>query len=400
MWEQFEKQKARGVEGFGLFDGQHIFKTPKLKKMRGYMRNKKRQNDFIMFHHRWPTSTVNVRRAAHPFSTGDYFGDTKYVLVHNGHVSNSSTLKKTHEELGIAYTSQLQDGTFNDSESLLWDVAMTLEGRQDSLKAYGGIAFVAAKLVDNEVTHLYFARNYGRPLNMLRNDEGIMLSSEGEGEPIAKNTLYTYNYKLDRLTHRHFSVHSYDPDYKPTYTTYKSAGSIPMYSSCSTYDSYDEDDYYLDEDGRVRYFVDDDEYTAARFMGHAEKLKSRPNFEFKSTAELDTEIAEQTQYLMDYATINDDGEVSEVQIYHTCMEAADGYFEEAFDILNTDLEYFSDHAKSTQRDMIIDLIQSALDILYMNPDWITATSYDPAYSTDDNETNQPTLQFVGQKGLL
>jgi hypothetical protein len=170
----------------------------------------KYDSNLILFHHRNPTSTINIKRTAHPFTTYKYFGDTQYVLVHNGHINNSRILRTAHEKLGIKYQSKLHDGTFNDSESLLWDLALTLEGKQEGLQASGGIAFVCLKLVKGKLDKMYFGRNTS-PLNLFRDKNGIRLSSEGEGEPIDPHMLYTYNYELKRLTTKFFDV---PPHYK------------------------------------------------------------------------------------------------------------------------------------------------------------------------------------------
>lgn len=229
IMQQFDLQRSRGVQGFGLYDGQEMNMVRATKEDSILKWLVKYDSNMILFHHRNPTSTINVKRAAHPFSTKDYFGDTQYVMVHNGHVSNSEELFVNHQELGMEYYSMLNDLTFNDSESLLWDLALTLEGKQPSLKATGGIAFICLKLVKGEIEKMYFGRNTS-PLNMMRTKEGIKLSSEGEGEEIEPNTLYTYNYALNRLTHKPFIIKRYE--YTTTQTTKNwNTSSLPYQSS-------------------------------------------------------------------------------------------------------------------------------------------------------------------------
>lgn len=165
----------------------------------------------ILFHHRFPTSTENVKNACHPFSTKDFF-QTNYVLVHNGHISNARELKAAHTELGIEYHSLQQDGSFNDSEALLWDVALYLEGEQDELKAYGGIAFICLALPKDgrKSSHLHFGRNTN-PINMIKTKDMIMLSSEGDGIETKRDTLYSYNYKSKKLDMKDLTIRSYKP---------------------------------------------------------------------------------------------------------------------------------------------------------------------------------------------
>lgn len=199
IFDQFAAQRNRGTQGFGLFDGQemNIVRSTTENKILKWLA--KYDSNLIMFHHRFPTSTINVKRAAHPLSTGDYFGDVQYVMVHNGVISNSNTLNTGHVAQGIKYKTLLNDLTFNDSESLLWDLALTLEGKQKEMKCLGDMAFVAIRIVDGKLDKMFFGRN-GRPLMLFRDKETIELSSEGRGEEIDTNKLYTWNYPLKRLT--------------------------------------------------------------------------------------------------------------------------------------------------------------------------------------------------------
>lgn len=164
---QYEKQKNRGTEGFGLYDrnANHLVRSTTEHGIKKWL--SKYQATSVLFHHRFPTSTDNTKNACHPFSTKDYF-DTNYVLVHNGWISNAYELATAHEKLGIEYHSVQDDGRFNDSEALLWDVALYLEGKQDSLKARGPIAFIciATPSDGRKSKHLFFGRNTN-PLNML-----------------------------------------------------------------------------------------------------------------------------------------------------------------------------------------------------------------------------------------
>lgn len=388
IWGQFEKQKSRGVQGFGAFDGQHIFKTPKIGKMRGWMKNKRNLSDFIMFHHRFPTSTINVRRAAHPFSTREYFGKTKYVLVHNGHISNSHVLKKDHDEMGIEYSSVLDNKTFNDSESLLWDVALTLEGKQEKLKAYGGIAFVAAKLVNNEITHLYFGKNAGRPLHLYRENDGVLLSSEGPGEDIDDQKLYTYNYKLNRLTNKNFKIPQYNPDYQGYGGVTKPYSSAPAYSGGAYtpgsvahrnasaydrfYDSWEDRDYYIDTDGRTVYIEEE----------FSENTETFPipddNIQGKSDTELTEEEYEQDYFLSTIPPADD----MNIRIYKTFalyMVDSFGLYDDAYVEMQDDYEKFGNHAKSPKRELILKLLEGAMKYLWTHPGYEDMNSVNEYY---------------------
>lgn len=264
VWEQYQKQKSRGQEGFGIFNGKYTVKAAMEKRMKRWFDRDKSASNILLFHHRFPTSTENVKKAAHPFHTGSYFGDTRYVLVHNGVISNPGTLRKEHTDLGITYTSVLPNGKFNDSEALLWDFALTMEGKQDNLKAYGGIAFVCMKLVNGEPVSLYFGRNRGRPLNLKRDKSTMLLSSEGEGEEIDESQLYTYNYELNRMTKKHFRIPTFDPEYISSYNSAAANDRAPRYIDHTSRGGQtgfglalsrelQDDGYYIDDSGYAVY---------------------------------------------------------------------------------------------------------------------------------------------------
>jgi hypothetical protein len=135
-------------------------------------------------------------------STGKYFGKKQYVMVHNGVIRNADELYVDHQESGIEYRTMLPDLTFNDSEALLWDLALTLEGKQKKLKTEGNMAFVILELENRKLLKMHFGRSTSRPLRMYRDKETLELSSEGRGDNIEINTLYSYNYALKRLTNK------------------------------------------------------------------------------------------------------------------------------------------------------------------------------------------------------
>src|SRR3990167_98082 len=218
--QTFEKQRGRGTDGFGLFD--HEFGN--LVRSTGERRIKKWLDRYpsksILFHHRLPTSTDNDHNACHPFSTREHF-KTNYILVHTDSIHNDYELREAHTKLGIEYHSKQPDGGFNDSEALLWDVALYLEGKQTELKTKGNIAFVCLAIgKGNKHDRLYFARN-NNPLNMLLNDDLLMLSSEGEGEPIDPHTLYEYDYVNGKMKTKELSipVYSYPAVTYPAYNS-------------------------------------------------------------------------------------------------------------------------------------------------------------------------------------
>ena len=257
-----------------MFDGQELNMVRASKEDKILKWLCKYDSNLIMFHHRYPTSTINVKRAAHPFSTKDYFKD-QYIMVHNGVISNAKELYKEHQEMGIEYQSLLQDGTFNDSEALLWDLALTLEGKQKELTARGSIAFVCIKLTDGKLNKMHFGRN-SSPLNMFRNKDGIALSSEGEGESIDRDKLYTFNYELQRLTNREFEIPSYYSTYTtPTYTPSYTDGNYDTYWNRVGTGVNDYLDSDFDRDGNYQCATYGDDETYEMFKAKERNVQQR-----------------------------------------------------------------------------------------------------------------------------
>lgn len=194
-------QRSRGTDGFGFYNPQtnRLTHNPREGRILSLLRRDKKATE-ILFHHRMPTSTMNVRNACHPFSTKDYFKNN-YIVVHNGVLWNENILKAEHEQRGIDYISEQEDGSFNDSEALAYDIARLIEGEVTHLKAEGSIAFIAIQR-DKRGTPkaVYFGRNTGNPLVMKKTKASFTLSSEGDGEMIDPNTLYCYTYRTGEIT--------------------------------------------------------------------------------------------------------------------------------------------------------------------------------------------------------
>lgn len=234
--QMYKNQRSRGTQGFGFY----IPKTNKIKHEtieQNMVKLLKRTNaSEMLFHHRMPTSTENVLNACHPFEVK--IGKTKYVVVHNGYLFNDNELKKNHYKLGYEYSSMQENGQFNDSEALAYDIALTLSGKQKKLKAEGAIAFIA-----QSEGKIYFGRNTQSPLHYHINDKFVTIRSEGRGMNIKPDILYTFD--NGKLTERDFKI--------PEYTYYTggwSDGYGQTYSSDPLYDGYADDDYleYYDYD--------------------------------------------------------------------------------------------------------------------------------------------------------
>ncbi len=229
--KRYKRQRSRGTQGFGFYVPGMDRLTHNTREQRILRLLKRSESSEILYHHRWPTSTDNVRNACHPFSTKTFFANN-YVLVHNGMIWNDVELSRAHAERGISYISAQSDGKFNDSEALLWDVALYLEGEQDSLKSEGDIAFV---LVQNDAQgkpkKLYFARNGGSPLYMMLDHKGMNLASEidedNKASLVPANTLYSWDYETYKLEQTHLEI----PEAWDRY-------SVQTYGAYQTYSGY------------------------------------------------------------------------------------------------------------------------------------------------------------------
>lgn len=152
----------------------------------------------MLFHHRWATSTIDTRSACHPFSTKDYFKH-QYIGVHNGVIMNDYQLEMQHQARGIQYVSRQPNGTFNDSEALIYDLARYFEGEVDELTARGSNAFVVIKRNKRQATNLLFGRNTGSPLKVRFTPNSVTIASEGDGDMVNPDTLYDFNFKTKKL---------------------------------------------------------------------------------------------------------------------------------------------------------------------------------------------------------
>lgn len=221
--KRFQEQRSRGLSGFGFFLPEinkltHNTAENRILKLLG-----KTVASEIMFHHRIPTSTENIRNACHPFSTKDTFKHN-YVMIHNGVIINDDTLADEHKKRGIKYVSAQKDGRFNDSEALMYDIALYLEGEQASLKAEGNIAFI---MVENDENHkplkLHFGRNSGSPLQMNFTDNELVLASQATPQDDAISILPNRHYIFDYETKKISSTFLNIPD-RHSYRDYNTKG--------------------------------------------------------------------------------------------------------------------------------------------------------------------------------
>jgi predicted glutamine amidotransferase len=199
---QFEDQKSRGMQGFGVItvqdNGSYRISraTEPAKAIIDLYMNPAR---FVVMHHRIPTSSDNKIAQTHPLFVSHHDFKHNYLVVHNGIISNERELKQLHEAAGFNYTTAYQAYTnyekFNDSESLAIELASFIENKGSEIRAQGSAACIVLQIDKDtdKVTRLFFVRNNGSPLNMAKKEGEIRLSSEGPGEEIKVDTLYSCN---------------------------------------------------------------------------------------------------------------------------------------------------------------------------------------------------------------
>lgn len=212
----YKEQRHRGYEGFGFYtpDNNRLTHNTGERNILRLLKNT-RQSE-ILFHHRFPTSTENVRNACHPFSTKNRW-KSQYVGVHNGVIWNDFEVAEQQIKDGIRYVSFQPDGTYNDSEVLLYDIAQYIEGEKSWLDCEGNIAFIIIKRdKKGNKEALYFGRNEGNPLKLVKYEDGFRLSSEGTGQNIEPNRLFKYDYKTGQFTSEPLEI----PYYKKPSTSY------------------------------------------------------------------------------------------------------------------------------------------------------------------------------------
>jgi len=200
---QFEDQKSRGTEGFGIVtiedDGKYLIhrSTEGYKFMYDIHENPSYK---ILMHHRTPTSTRNKMKQTHPITISNKKLKYDYLVVHNGVIRNNDELKKKHEKLGFKYTTETEGygyEKFNDSEAIAIETALFIERKQERINTYGSAAFVALQIdkKTQKVESVHFGRNDGSPLKLAKTRGIMKISSEGPGDDVTPYVLYSC--KLD-----------------------------------------------------------------------------------------------------------------------------------------------------------------------------------------------------------
>lgn len=205
--EQFEDQQGRGTRGFGVvrIDDRgyvHVLRATEPVKMMIDLYNSETKHLFL--HHRSPTSSANTLDQTHPLEVDHDELKFRWLIMHNGTISNDDTLKTKHEKLGYVYLTEYKEkyvnytaSKFNDSESLAIELARFLEGKQGVIEAKGGFAFMAISMTkDTRVHKVYIGQNGYGGINLADYGYGFAFASEERaGEAVSKDTAVVFSSK-------------------------------------------------------------------------------------------------------------------------------------------------------------------------------------------------------------
>lgn len=224
--KRFNKQRGRGVKGFGYapINNGRLAEVERFETEADMEKSlKNRKEPFILFHHRQPTSTPNFRDMAHPIEVENKeLGENKFIVVHNGVIRNEDTLKKKHEKLGYTYTTHLiervvvetrsgkqetKTESFNDSEAFAIELARYLAGKSDEIDCLGTIAFIAFEVdKKDKLIRTHYGHNAGNPLKIEDNNALFFIKSEGEGEVVPIDTIFTIDESNGELSSKKVDI--------------------------------------------------------------------------------------------------------------------------------------------------------------------------------------------------
>lgn len=223
---QFQDQSNRGTNGFGLMliepDGSYKLHraTGEVKAVIDLTLN---PSKMIIFHHRQPSSSKNKISQTHPIKISHGSLKHDYYFNHNGVIYGHAERKKQQvDELGYIYSTEVPDPSFNDkdkkmyndSETLGYDIARAIEDETIKVETYGSCAFIMAQVdkKTNKVIRVFYGRNASNPLNLAKTRDTMFLSSEGKGEEVKPNMLYSFDLEEFKIKKRELVF----PAYKET----------------------------------------------------------------------------------------------------------------------------------------------------------------------------------------
>jgi len=211
---QYQNQISRGQKGFGIIRINDKGKVEVDRACEGtkflldlYLKKSK----MIIAHHRTPTSTDNQTDQTHPIVVDNKLLKFKYLVIHNGIITNDTELKAKHEKLGFVYTTAYEDTylhsayskiKFNDSEALAIELALFIENKTKLIENSNSAAFIVLQVEKktNLAKTVYFGKNNFGALNLDKKSNELRLSSEGDGESVKENKLYAFDVKDNKLS--------------------------------------------------------------------------------------------------------------------------------------------------------------------------------------------------------
>lgn len=210
---QFENQHARGQKGFGIIrinEKQNIEIDRSCETTKFLLDLYLKKSKMIIAHHRTPTSTENLLGQTHPMSISNDILEFDYEIIHNGMISNTDDLYKKHKELGFTYKTEMFEYGYgdsirtkwNDSESIAVELALFIEKKTSAIGTDNNAAFIVLQL--NKKTHkavkVFFGRNgITSALTMFKVKGSLRISSEGEGDEVEENQLYSFDIKDKKM---------------------------------------------------------------------------------------------------------------------------------------------------------------------------------------------------------
>jgi hypothetical protein len=128
-------------------------------------------------------------------------------------ISNDDELKKKHEELGFSYTTKCIEFVskyykndpktkWNDSEAIAIELALFIEGKIKYIRTDNAAAFIVLQV--NKKTNIakrcFFGRNgFSSALNISKTKGILLISSEGKGEEVKENKLFSFNVRDEKM---------------------------------------------------------------------------------------------------------------------------------------------------------------------------------------------------------
>lgn len=210
---QYENQYSRGQRGFGIIR----INKGKVEVDRACEGTKflldlyLKPSSMIIAHHRTPTSTENWLDQTHPMVISNDLLKHDYYVIHNGVITNDRQLHEKHLGLGFVYTTQYEEEgytataptrtKYNDSEAIAIEVAMFIEGLSSVVEIDNSSAFIALQVnkKTGRAEQVYFGKNGSADLNMEKKKGNLIISSEGAGEEVESNVLYSFNVNDNKM---------------------------------------------------------------------------------------------------------------------------------------------------------------------------------------------------------